>query len=478
VSRGWASELRDAILHNSRELRFHFYMPDDNSREDGLDAIAVAADSCVFDVALKIDSQDALDEIYLGARGVHPPSSSFTLWDGTFMGRPDFVAGEDRGCFIWQEQLGGPWFFQCSTDFVEKHFYGGILESRFGAIVDADTLGLEPSYCPVDLTDRLYDNQGDGTFTDVTALAGIDNPWSARTAISADFDNNGWPDLYVVNERDATSIIARNMPNRLFLNDGDGTFTECAESCGVDCAVAGTGASAAWGDPNNDGFPDLYVTNGWADFPFNLGPHVFYSNLGNANHWVKLRLIGTLSNRDATGALVRVVANGQPQVRVQAGGVNDMAQSTRDVLFGLGSASVIDTLTIDWPSGVREVRTCLATDSIYVVVEDPGASLTPIPPSRSSDDLTWTLQMLRERTDSDAVTLRYRLPAASDVRASVYDVAGRTVRTLFVGRQGAGEQALTWDGLDMAGRAPTSGVYYGRVVAGEKRAACPILIVN
>src|SRR5690606_38053798 len=102
--------------------------------------------------------------------------------------------------------------------------------------------------------------------------------------LAADFDNDGWMDIYVVNGREVTGPLASHAPCFLYRNNGDGTFTECAVDAGVDCRVSGTGSAAAWSDYDNDGFADLYITNGSQHWPFNYGPHVVYHNEGNDNH--------------------------------------------------------------------------------------------------------------------------------------------------------------------------------------------------
>src|SRR5215469_8596641 len=90
----------------------------------------------------------------------------------------------------------------------------------------------------------------DGTFTDVTAKAGLAQPTSTQTAVWADINNDGWLDLYVGNE---------NGPNQLFLNRGDGTFRNISHSAGVDLTAYTKAVVAA--DYDDDGFVDLYVAN-------------------------------------------------------------------------------------------------------------------------------------------------------------------------------------------------------------------------
>lgn len=459
ASRGWASDLRDAVLSSEESLAFLFHMPEEQEEEDGLDGVvfACAAESLLFDVTL--NSVAAPERVFLGAAGVHPPEGPFTLADGQALGRPAFAPGFNRGCYIWQEEAGGSWFVHCSTGFASRERFGALITPCGGALGEAEWIGLEPPACPADLSDRLYRNEGDGTFLDVTEASGIHNPESARTAISADFDCDGWIDLYVVNEREVDALIARNMPNCLFRNNGDGTFTESAAAGGVTGEVPGTGASAAWGDFDNDGFPDLYLTNGWSEFPFNLGPHKFYRNLGNAHHWIELRLEGTLSNRDAIGARVRVVAGGLAQTRVQTGGVNDMAQSSTVIHFGLGQAALVDTLSIHWPSGIYELRLAVPADTLLYWIEPETAAA----PAAADSSRGAGLRITGPGLALGGAALHYRLPSPGGVQASIWDAQGRLVRALWRGWQTEGEQVLAWDGRDAAGRAMPAGVYFARL---------------
>jgi hypothetical protein len=479
ISRGSATEIRDALLWDARSLRFSFSMSSNPLVEDGLDGLIVDADSSALDIELLLNSVENLGRIYLGAALDHPAANPFTLWNGAFQGQPSIHPGYNYGCFIWQEGRGGPWHIYCSTDFAGHNTFGGIVTPRSGRIDGVDTVGVEPPAPPANVDDRLYENLGDGTFAEVTLAAGIDDSLSSRTVIAADFDNDGWQDLYVVSERDASSLVARHMPNRLWHNNGNKTFTECAAACGVDCQVPGTGSSAAWGDYDGNGFPDLYVTNGWGDFPFNQGPHVLYRNLGNANHWVKVRLTGAISNRDGIGARVRLVAGGLAQAKVQSGGVNDMAQSSMDLIFGLGGAVLVDTLAVSWPSGARDLYTDLPVDRLYALVEQPSAAVPGNPAIDAADaDRAGDLRLVVESPARGSATLRYALPHAGEASVTVFDAAGRILRTLGTGPRGTGDQRLVWDGCDRSGRRVAPGIYYLKLATGRVSATRTLLLVR
>lgn len=122
------------------------------------------------------------------------------------------------------------------------------------------------------LPNSLLHNNGDGTFTDVTERVGLLSFHPTQVGMWADYDNDGWLDLFIGNESSSKQVH----PAELYHNNGDGTFTERAAAAGV--AVLGMVKGAAWGDIDNDGLPDLYVSR--------LGqPNVLYHNDGAASGW-------------------------------------------------------------------------------------------------------------------------------------------------------------------------------------------------
>ena len=128
----------------------------------------------------------------------------------------------------------------------------------------------------------LYHNNGDGTFTDVTTQSGAVNVAGALGVTWEDFDNDGKLDLYIVNS------VPKNRANRLFRNNGNGTFRDVAAAAGVGAKPGvGQGSDASFADYDNDGFPDLFVCNGAAN---TVGPYLLYHNNGNSNGWLKVVL--------------------------------------------------------------------------------------------------------------------------------------------------------------------------------------------
>jgi hypothetical protein len=202
----------------------------------------------------------------------------------------------------------------------------------------------------------LYHNDGDATFTERGSAAGIARnivPGSGNNVqigwgmVFLDYDVDGWEDLYV-----ATGELngTQTQPNPLFHNNGDAplnTFTEVTSSSG--CDDPDKSRTVVKGDYDNDGDEDLYVVD------YGQSAHL-YRNDRVGGDFLVLRLVGTVSNRDAIGARVRLTAAGLPdQYRmVQSGSTTGGGNDLR-VFFGMTGAATAGTITIDWPSGAQTV---------------------------------------------------------------------------------------------------------------------------
>jgi hypothetical protein len=208
---------------------------------------------------------------------------------------------------------------------------------------------------------RLYRNNGDGTFTLLTNGVIYQMTGPSSGGAWADYDNDGWLDLFVANYRSNSF---------LFHNNGHGGFTSVT---GV-VTELGTGQGAAWGDYDNDGFPDLLVPN---VFTYN---NFLYHNNGNSNAWLTLKLEGRISNRAAIGAKVRIKATIQGreawQFREISGGGSLGSQNDLRAAFGLGDATNADVVRIEWPSGIVQELHNVAPRQFLTVIE-PEARIVP-----------------------------------------------------------------------------------------------------
>ncbi len=195
---------------------------------------------------------------------------------------------------------------------------------------------------------------GDGTFTKVTEGRIVSDGGNSQSCAWGDYDNDGWLDLFVANAGGG---------NFLYRNNGDGSFSSVTGQAIAD--DQSTSAGCAWGDYDNDGFLDLVVAG--------VGQNLLYRNNGNSNSWLKANCIGTVSNRSAIGAKVRLKATigGRTfwQLREISGGSGYVSQNSLIAHFGLGDAKVIDTLRIEWPSGAVQELQNVAANQMLTITE-------------------------------------------------------------------------------------------------------------
>jgi hypothetical protein len=190
--------------------------------------------------------------------------------------------------------------------------------------------------------DRLYRNRGDGTFADVTVAVGLSAHEDGEAVLWADLDNDGWLDLYLVNRSDFS-----RQRNRLWRNLGGARFADVASSAGVD--GSGAGHPAAFADYDGDGRLDVFVGN----FPGT--PDELFHNRTEGGNALVVRLAGRQSNRAGIGARVTVTAGGLTMTREVSSSSGRSSQNQLAPHFGLGAASVAERLEVRWPSGTVQV---------------------------------------------------------------------------------------------------------------------------
>jgi hypothetical protein len=212
----------------------------------------------------------------------------------------------------------------------------------------------------------LYHNEGDGTFTAITNGSIVNDTGYSWSPSWVDYDNDGFLDLFVANG----PVSGAGQNNFLYHNNGDGTFTRVMTG-----AVVSDGASSggcAWGDYNNDGFVDLFVSN------LNGQNNLLYRNEGNSNNWLTVRCLGQLSNGSGIGAKVRIKMTQQSgwQMREISGGSGYGSQNAPYAYFGVGVETNIAVLRLEWPSGiVQELRNVPSKQ--FLTVTEPAVSIVP-----------------------------------------------------------------------------------------------------
>ena len=216
----------------------------------------------------------------------------------------------------------------------------------------------------------LYHNTGNGLFEDVNVSSHLKTLTSRLTAWGTgifDFDNDGWKDLFtsnaaILDNQEAVNELPYRMPNSLFRNNHDMTFSSVGPQAGKDFNVSSSHRGAAFGDLNNDGRIDIVTSS------LNGNPEIFLNRTDNSNHWLILNLVGTKSNRDGLGTIIKITAGKNVQYNQATTSVGYGSSSDKRVHFGLGSATSAD-VEIRWPSGTRQVLTNVKADQILTVSE-------------------------------------------------------------------------------------------------------------
>jgi hypothetical protein len=219
----------------------------------------------------------------------------------------------------------------------------------------------------------LYHNEGNGLFVDEAPRSEIGHDSLLTLGFSCfffDYDLDGWPDIFVANghiEDDIEKIQQRikyRQPPHLFHNSGGGKFQDVAFQMGKSFSLPRLARGAAFADIDNDGFLDVLVTT-------NGGTPALFHNPGGANHGIRIKLVGTKSNRDGIGAVVRLKNGADSQYQMlHSGGY--LSQSELMLTFGLGQATRADSLEITWPSGQVDRVNNVEANQTVVVEEGKG----------------------------------------------------------------------------------------------------------
>ena len=224
------------------------------------------------------------------------------------------------------------------------------------------------------LANTLYRNEGNGFFMDVTYRARIGKeslPYLGMTVAFLDYDSDGYLDLFLANghldenveEYDSGTRYAQK--NQLFRNQGGGRFEEVTDRAGTGMQVERVSHGAAFGDYDDDGDVDIFVSD--SDTPHCT---LLRNDGGNANHWLTVRTVGRWSNRDGIGARIRVTAGDLVQVKEVRSTYGYLSASDMRVHFGLGKRKRAERMEIRWPSGTVQVMENVAANQ-FLIVEEP-----------------------------------------------------------------------------------------------------------
>jgi enediyne biosynthesis protein E4 len=225
-----------------------------------------------------------------------------------------------------------------------------------------------------DDTPILYRNMKGEFFDDATTAAGlaVETKYVGWGTGFADFDNDGWLDLFEVNGTVYPEVekidpeYRFKMPREVFRNLADGSFEEVSERSGAAALEHHSSRGCAFGDFDNDGSVEVLIVN------MGEPPSLLKNTVANTNHWLSVKLVGTKSNRSAIGARVTLEAGGRKQIREVMSGGSYISQSDLRQHFGLGTAQRVEALEIRWPNGQSEQVKNLDPDRFVTIQEGKG----------------------------------------------------------------------------------------------------------
>jgi enediyne biosynthesis protein E4 len=232
---------------------------------------------------------------------------------------------------------------------------------------------------------RLYKNNGDGTFEDATFSAKLGYHAFHMSGFGTrflDYDNDGWRDLFIANGH-----VLDNIPlfhtdtayaeKKLMFRNVRGRFEPAGEQLGPDFAVPRVSRAAAFADFDNDGDVDILVSNNGQE------PQLFRNDGGNQKHWLEVRLIGTRSNRDGIGARIKIMAGGVTQVDEAKGGMSYQSAHDPRLHFGLGDQTRAEKIEVRWPSGIVDKVAGVPANRLVTIREGSGQVESRFPPLRT-----------------------------------------------------------------------------------------------
>ncbi len=298
--------------------------------------------------------------------------SNYHYFDDPSYGRNRFYRNLGDGRFVdVAEELGlteplrsfATWFFDYDNDGWLDLWVSSYSATLPDVIVDAHGKSAPPGTSP-----RLYRNQGDGTFADVTKPLGLDHAWATMGAGFGDLDNDGWLDVY---QGTGGQFYDWLVPNVMLRNDRGQAFRNVTVAGGFGHLQKGHGI--AFADWDNDGDQDVYASLG-GFYSGDRFTNSLFQNPGTKGHYLYLSLEGTKANRSAVGARVTVTCStptGSRQIHRAAGLVSSFGALPRRLEIGLGDAVKVDRLSVVWP-GERTAQhwSDVALDGWYLLRQD------------------------------------------------------------------------------------------------------------
>lgn len=342
------------------------------------------------------------------------------------------------------KETGTPYLQRIDTSIIGSDLVDGQVWNFIDYDNDNDLDAFLTNYS---VRNNLYRNEGNGFYVKMTEaqVGNIVNSGNVNlTNLWGDFDNDGFQDCFVTKDN--------NNSSRFYHNNGNGTFTSLDT---ISIAIGGgPHFGAAAGDYNKDGKLDIFTTGTTAT------KGLFLNIYQNSNKWVNIKCTGTTSNRSALGTRIKAKAtiNGTAQWQTReinaANSFNSM--NMLNVHFGFGNAAQIDSLVVFWPSGLRQNFTNVSLNSFYNLTE--GSSLTSEVKTISSEvPNSISLKQNYPNPFNPSTKIQFTINKFSDVSLKVFDINGREIADLLKGNYSAGTYEIDFDASKYS---LASGIYF------------------
>lgn len=304
----------------------------------------------------------------------------------------------------------------------------------------------------------LYQNTGRQWFTDKAIDMGVENSgWGWGTHFF-DYDHDGDEDLFAVNGPiDKLFGVSQKSINNFFfknmLKEENGVFADVSQATGTADTAGAKGLEIF--DYDDDGDLDILVANMYTS-PFLYENPTIQGSTSSSENWIKLKLEGTISNRNAFGTTIKVTANGQSYYRYHHG-AGFFSQSIQPVHLGLGETSTIDEIIIFWNSGLRDTLYNIEVNQTLEVLETPGdPSTVPTVPIKTLKQEVYTYP----NPFKDSNTLHFEMASAGDLEFRIFSSSGKEVFHENYIFEGADILEIPWGTSEDAGGQMPAGVYY------------------
>lgn len=374
--------------------------------------------------------------------------------------------------------------------------------------LDYNNDGYQDIYCANDLMkgNTLFKNNGNGTFTNVSELSGAGLQMACMGIAIGDYNEDGWQDIYLSNSPDGNRMLKNNgngtfseiagtlglnigkicwgsnfidydndgdldlfvsvsdgptgqgdpsRQNVLFWNKGNGTFAQ-AVGTGLDIDASYSYGNAI-GDYNNDGYQDIAILNA------NGTKTQLWKNNGGTNNWIKIKLKGTLSNRDGIGSRIEIYAGGKASHRVVTNETSYQSQNSLTQTAGLGTSAVVDSIIVSWPGGQKSKVTSAGINQTITITE---GVLNIQPAIEMKKDLDLPVEYLLSQNYPNpfnpTTVIEYQLPEVTEVSIEIYNIVGQRVKELLLGQKEAGYHKVEFNGAGLP-----SGIYLYKITAGN-----------